>query len=72
MGGKESIVINQTKSNEAFGSDMPKINGATQLDRPAPVQQLCQVFWVGFIIDINPIIIKRYRTDYDGGSGTLN
>ena len=72
MGGKESVVKNQTKSNEEFGSDVPKINGTTQLDRPAPVQQLCQVFWVDFIIDINPIIIKRYRTGYNGGNGTLN
>ena len=63
MGGKASIIKNQTKSNEAFGWDMPKINGTTQLDRPAPIQQLCQVFWVDFIVDINLISINRYRTD---------
>ncbi|SFP89949.1 hypothetical protein SAMN04515668_0751 [Hymenobacter arizonensis] len=36
----------------------PKINGAAQMDRPAPIQQLCQIFDIGVVIGFNIVIIQ--------------
>ncbi len=45
-----------------------KINGAAQMDRPAPIQQLCQVINVCFIVGIGIIIGKVKGSNCTGGA----